>query len=199
MREFLTATVGFPTFFFTVALVIVVGFWLLVLFGAAEADGYDADVELGALGLGGVPVTIAVTALTLTGWFTSLAGAIALNRFVAPGPWHTVASVALLALALLTGRQVTRRLVRLWRARHPREPEPSLRDFIGLTCTIRTGRVDGGFGQAEVAARDGSTAVVQVRQQGGEVPLTRGATGLLYAYDDDGEFFWVAPPPLALA
>ena len=68
----------------------------------------------------------------------------------------------------------------------PDEPAPSLHDFVGLTCTIRTGRVDGDFGQAEVAARDGSTAVVQVRQNDG-ARLELGSTGLLYAYDDTGE------------
>jgi hypothetical protein len=74
---------------------------------------------------------------------------------------------------------------------------PSRQDFVGMTCTVRTGRVDARFGQAEVAARDGSTAVVQVRALGAkdEKPLAAGSTGLLYAYDETGEFFWVAPFP----
>ncbi|WP_175408591.1 hypothetical protein [Streptomyces sp. TRM64462] len=193
MREFYAAAIGFPTLFFTAALVIVVGFWLLALFGAAGTDSFDADVPLGAVGLGGVPATVAVSAVTLTGWFTSLAGSVAIGRLTGPGLVRTLLSVALLGAALLVAHQVTRRLVRAWRRLRPHEPAPSRLDFVGRTCTIRTGRVDDGFGQAEVAAQDGSTAVVQVRQLGGEQPLTRGATGLLYAYDDDGGFFWVAP------
>jgi hypothetical protein len=39
--------------------------------------------------------------------------------------------------------------------------------------------------------------VVQVRQTADEV-LTSGSTGLLYAYDEVGEFFWVAPYDTAL-
>ncbi|WP_149180990.1 OB-fold-containig protein [Streptomyces sp. TRM49041] len=199
MREFYTASIGFPTFFFTAALVIVIGFWLLVLFGAADADGFDGDVPLGALGLGGLPVTVAVSAVTVTGWFTGLAGTVVLNRLTGPGLVRALLSVVLLAVALLAAHQVTRLLARLWHSLRPHEPAPSRRDFIGQSCTIRTGRVDGGFGQAEVAVRDGSTAVVQVRQQDGEPPLTRGSTGLLYAYDDDGGFFWVTPQPLGAA
>ncbi|MCY0955349.1 hypothetical protein OTB16_39185, partial [Streptomyces sp. H27-S2] len=56
---------------------------------------------------------------------------------------------------------------------------------------------DAEFGQAEVAAGDGSTAVVQVRQLGSD-PLMLGSTALLYAYDEAGEFFWVAPFDAAL-
>ncbi|MGW0395072.1 hypothetical protein ACWDYJ_30200 [Streptomyces sp. NPDC003042] len=61
-------------------------------------------------------------------------------------------------------RRLTRLLVRLL-ARSaaklfPDEPGPSRLDFVGLTCVIRMGRVDAGFGQAEVTAVDGSSALV---------------------------------------
>jgi len=57
---------------------------------------------------------------------------------------------------------------------------------------IRTGTVTGEFGQAEVTAQDGSSAIVQVRQTG-EHALTHGNRALIFDYDTDGEFFWVAP------
>ena len=57
--------------------------------------------------------------------------------------------------------------------------------------------MDGGFGQAEVRPADGSSALVQVRQSGDDT-LGSGSTGLLYAYDEPGEFFWVAPYDSAL-
>ncbi|HWO65844.1 MAG TPA: hypothetical protein VNO31_38015, partial [Umezawaea sp.] len=53
------------------------------------------------------------------------------------------------------------------------------------------------FGQAEVTATDGSSAVVQVRQAGQDV-LVAGSTALIFDYDVDGEFFWVAPVDSAL-
>jgi hypothetical protein len=52
--------------------------------------------------------------------------------------------------------------------------------------------VDAKFGQAEVTAADGSSALVQVRQNG-EYELSAGSTALIYDYDADGEFFFVMP------
>jgi hypothetical protein len=79
----------------------------------------------------------------------------------------------------------------------------SLRDFVGLPCVIRTGRVGPDFGQAEVTAPDGSSAIVQVRQPAMDVPvagtaadgtgLTAGSTALIFDFDPDGRFFWVMP------
>ncbi|MCZ7461951.1 hypothetical protein [Streptomyces sp. WMMC940] len=197
MAEFLQAAAGFPTVLFTSALLVVIGFWLLVLAGAADPDSFDADVDTDAAGLGGVPVSVAASLLIALGWFGSLSGSVLLARAGLAGlPFHLL-RVAVLAASLVLAWWVTRALVRPLAKLFPDEPGPSRQDFIGMTCTIRTGRVDGDFGQAEVAAGDGSTAVVQVRQSGSDV-LAHGSTGLLYAYDDAGEFFWVAPYDNAL-
>lgn len=207
MREFIDAALGFPTFLFTAALVVVVGFWLLVLLGAAESDAFDPDVDLDTAGIGGVPVAVAFSLLTAFGWFSSLGASVLLHRFGAfdsSGLVRAALAFAVLCGATLLAWWVTRLLVRPLHRLFPDEPGPSRLDFVGQTCTIRTGRVDAWFGQAEVAARDGSTAVVQVRQHRADTakadapPLGNGSTGLLYAYDDAGEFFWVAPYDTAL-
>ncbi|TLQ47544.1 hypothetical protein [Streptomyces marianii] len=192
MAEFLQAAAGFPTVLFTSALLVVIGFWLLVLTGVADPDSFDADVDTDAAGLGGVPVSVAASLLIAFGWFGSLAGSVLLARAGLAGlPFHLL-RVAVLAASLFLSWWVTRALVRPLAKLFPDEPGPSRQDFIGMTCTIRTGRVDEDFGQAEVVAGDGSTAVVQVRKSGSDL-LALGSTGLLYAYDDTGEFFWVAP------
>lgn len=200
MHEFISVVAGFPTFLFSAALVVVVGFWFLVLCGVADADGFDADADFDAAGMGGVPITTAVSLLTVTAWFTSLTGSVLLNRTGTGGLTHSALAAVVLLGSLLIAWRVTRLLVRAIVKLFPDERVPSRQDFIGLTCVIRTGRVDEGFGQAEVAARDGSTAVVQVRQapRKGEDSLAAGSNALLYAYDDAGEFFWVAPFDTAL-
>jgi hypothetical protein len=192
MAEFVQAATTFPTVLSTAALVVVVGFWLLVLVGAAGTDAFDTDVNTGALGLGGVPVTVASSLLILLTWFFSLTGSVLLTRTGWPDLAVHLLDVVLLCAASVGAWRLTRALVRPLAKLFPDERGPSLHDFVGSTCTIRTGRVDGAFGQAEVAARDGSTAVVQVRQDDGSL-LALGSTGLLYAYDDTGGFFWVAP------
>ncbi|MCX4776939.1 hypothetical protein [Streptomyces sp. NBC_01264] len=197
MDEFIRAALGFPTVLFTAALVVVLGFWLLVLCGAADHDGVGADSGSSALGIGGVPVTVPASLLIGLAWFTSLSGSVLLARTGWPGALVHFLGAALLFASVFLSWRVTRHLVRPLAKLFPDEPGPSRLDFVGLTCVIRTGRVDAGFGQAEVAAGDGATSLVQVRQHGSD-PLTLGSTALLYAYDDAGEFFWVAPFDAAL-
>ncbi|MFI5808546.1 hypothetical protein [Streptomyces sp. NPDC051561] len=192
MTEFLHAAASFPTVLFTAALVVVVGFWLLVLVGGADHDSFEGDVNTDVLGLGGVPVSVSGSLMIALTWFLCLSGSVLAARTGLTGTGRAALGTALLVVAVVLSWAGTRLAVGPLAKLFPDEPGPSRHDFVGLTCTIRTGRVDAGFGQAEVAARDGSTAVVQVRQYGAEA-LALGSTGLLYAYDEDGEFFWVSP------
>lgn len=273
MGEFTGVCLGFPTVLFGGALVVVVGFWALVLVGGADAHGpghhgagggahhgghgghvgqgahhgghaahghghvsahvheahghagahapsrhsgaghRDADGTdgsdgsdgrhdagqrpaesglLAAAGLDGVPVTVVLSLLIALAWFLSLAGSAALDGAGAHGPVRVVLSFALLAAALVGSWLLTWVFVRPLRRLFPYEVAPSREDFVGRIGVVRTGAVTARFGQAEVAAPDGSTAVVQVRQTGEDI-FAAGGTALLYAYDPEGEFFWVAP------
>ncbi|ARF77201.1 hypothetical protein B7C62_16335 [Kitasatospora albolonga] len=207
MNEFLDAALGFPAVIFGAALVVVVCFWLLVLAGAADQHSFDSDVDSGAVGFGGVPVTVSVSLLVVVAWFGSLSGTVLLDRADAAGTTRAVLAVAVLVGSLLLAWGAVRLLAHLFRRYFPAEPPPSRKDFVGRVCTIRTGSVSAVFGQAEVAAADGSTAIVQVRQAPrapqlaglrAEEILVSGSTGLLYAYDEEGEFFWVSPYDAAL-
>ncbi|WP_331453014.1 hypothetical protein [Streptomyces sp. SS162] len=113
MGEWAGVAVSFPVFFFTVALVVVIAFWLLVLCGAAGTGTFDGDVPLDALGLGGLPVSVALSAMTVAGWVTALAGRAALDRLTGPGALRTVLSLAVLGAALAAGLQAARLLRRL--------------------------------------------------------------------------------------
>jgi hypothetical protein len=268
MGEFADVCLGFPTVLFGGALVVVVGFWGLVLVGGTDAHGPGhhgaggghsmghggahgaahpgghghlghADVGhahggashaahahaghpghadpghapsgdgntrsgggsaaehglLATAGLDGVPVTVVLSLLIALGWFLSLAGSAALNGAGLHGPGRAVADVALIAAALVGSWLLTWVLVRPLRHLFPYEAPPSREDFVGRICVIRTGTVTSRFGQAEVTAPDGSTAVVQVRrpEHDTEGPLAAGGTALLYDYEPQGEFFWAAP------
>lgn len=180
--DFVGAALGFPAVVFSFALLVVIGYWVLVLLGGVDADT-DADIDLlDGLGLGGVPVTVVLSVMVAVAWFVSLAGTVLLGG--------AVLSIVVLVAALGCAWAAARLLVPLLRRLLPAGPEPSRADFVGRTCVVRTGRVGPDFGQAEVTAADGSSAIVQVRQSGDE-PLTAGSTALIYEYDAGGEFFWV--------
>jgi len=201
---FLRAATGYPTVFFTFALAVVVAYWVVVLVGGVHLHG-GHQAQGGhhghggrhghgglqrVLGLGGVPITVAVSLLIAFAWFSALTGRVVLgggNEGILP------------AVALAGGWVGARVLVWPLRRLMPvPAPPPSRRDFVGRACVIRTGRVGPDFGQAEVHAADGSSALVQVRQSPDEaagpgIVLTSGASALIYDYDAEGEFFRVMP------
>ena len=192
MGGFVEAVLGFPTVLFTPLLVVVIGYWLVVVAGGAdpetEVDTDGGHGPLGFLGLGGVPVPVVVSLLVVLAWFGSLAGA---ELFGGISGWIVLAG-ALVPAWVLT-RLAVLGLARIW----PSGPGASRADFLGLTCVIRTGTVTRTFGQAEVHAPDGSSAIVQVRQAGAD-DLRAGSRALLFDVDPDGEFFWVVPADIAL-
>jgi hypothetical protein len=207
LTEFLHVMFGFPTALFSFLLIVVVGYWVAVLVGAASADILDADADvdtgdaaevggvagwLAGAGLGGAPVTVVVSLLVAVAWFASLAGAVLIGRMRLATPVSVAASVAVLLLALGLAWLATRLLMLPLRRLAPAAPAPSRADFVGRTCVVRTGRVGLDFGQAEVTAADGSTAVIQVRQTGAD-SFRAGTSALIYDYDTAGEFFWVVP------
>ncbi|MEI7033881.1 hypothetical protein [Streptomyces pratensis] len=208
MDAFWSAATGFPAVIFGAALVVVVCFWLLVLAGAADHGSFDTDLDTGTVGFGGVPVSVSVSLLIVFSWFGSLTGTVLLHRSHTGSVTRAVLAVLVLAGSLVIAWAAVRLLVNRFRRHFPAQPPPSRLDFLGSVCTIRTGSVTALFGQAEVASPDGSTAIVQVRQAvrphrlpgpgPEEAPLTKGGSGLLYAYDEEGEFFWVAPYDTAL-
>ncbi|WP_441349483.1 hypothetical protein [Streptomyces sp. RKAG337] len=208
---------AFPTVLFSFALLVVIGFWLLALMGGVSAHGHGGhgaghgghgdggghghsqnshgpggEGLLTAAGLDGVPVTVVLSLLTAVAWFVSLAGSALLDGAGAHSPVRVLLGIAVLAVALAGAWSATWLLVRPLRRLFPEVRPLSRRDFVGSLCVIRTGRVGTDFGQAEVTAPDGSSAVVQVRQTG-EDTFASGSTALLYEYEPAGEFFWVAP------
>ncbi|MER7753166.1 hypothetical protein [Kitasatospora sp. NPDC097643] len=248
---FVAAALAFPTALFSFALVVVVGYWLLMLLGglgfhalhgghgghgvgghgvghhlggghaghvgqvghvghgagghgvgghvahgtpgghrvdAGRSTGHGVHHHggvLGALGLGGVPATVAVSLLVALAWFVSLAGTVLTSGLPARGGVFVVALVAAWAGTLALVRPLSRLF--------PEDRPVTRGDFVGRVCVIRTGRVTADFGQAEVAAEDGSSATVQVRTLIDEPGLTAGRTALIFDYDADGEHFLVAP------
>ncbi len=191
MGGFVGTALSFPVVVLTFALVVVVLFWLLVLFGVSDVDAIG---PLDGIGFGGVPATIAVSLTIAFSWFASLVVTVMLDGL--DPTIVVVGGVIGLAIAVVVGLLITRLILIPLRKVLPDAPVASRHDFVGLVCVVRTQRVDATFGQAEVTSADGSSAIVQVRQAGDD-PLSAGRTAVIYDYDTDGEFFWIAPVDLS--
>jgi hypothetical protein len=209
----LDASFSFPAVIFSVAMIVVIVYWLIVLIGALDIDLLDPDIDtdtdidtgtdtggLGALlsgiGLGGVPVTVALSLLIAFAWFTGLVGTVLLRGSGFVTAVLALFWIAIVVAALLVGWCFARMLVLPLRRLFPDAKAPSRHDFVGKLCLIKTSRVDTKFGQAEVTAADGSTALIQVRRHAADEPqesLSTGSAALIFEYDIDGEFFWVTP------
>lgn len=200
MSGFLAATVSFPAALFSFVLAVVVLYWLLVLVGAdldLDADAGDGGM-IATLGLGGVPLMIALSMWITLSWLIAMIGTIVLAALAVDGVVGVLLRVALLVVALLGGLVGTRLVIVPIRRAIPAAVEPSRRDFVGRTCVIRTGSVSETFGQAEITSDDGSSAIIQVRRpvemnDGG--PLRSGSEALIFDYDPDKEIFWVDVAP----
>lgn len=123
MRTVLTAATGLPTLVLSAALVVAVCFWLLAAAGLAGVRSFDADVDLRRWGLDGVPVTVALSLLTVLAWSLSVGAAVPLAALTpAAGP---LLRLVLPVAALVVARSATRLLVRRLHRLFPDQPGPA--------------------------------------------------------------------------
>ncbi|MFH0516257.1 hypothetical protein ACHBTE_03660 [Streptomyces sp. M41] len=118
----LAVATGLPTILLTAALVVLLCFWVLVAARRADTHSFDADLDLRAWGMGGVPVTIALSSLTALAWSLSVGGSLLLVVFTSPGPATGLLRMAVPVLALLAAWRMTRLVVRPLHRLFPDEP-----------------------------------------------------------------------------
>ncbi|QTD45191.1 ubiquinone biosynthesis protein [Ottowia testudinis] len=195
----LTVITSWPTMVYTVLLGVVLIYWLLALLGMVdfESSGIDVDIDthadaspedLGtlasyvvAMGLNGVPFSIAISLLVLVGWlFTALASVLVLP-LVPTAPLHALAGGVVLALAAALSIIVTARLVRPLRGLFVTHTAQTNAALVGQVCRILTGTVDERQGRAEVAQR-GASINIRVWAPSPN-PFKRGDRALVTDYD----------------
>jgi hypothetical protein len=124
MHQFLEAAFGFPAAVFSFLLIVVIGYWLVVLLGLIDLDTPDGDTSdagTGFLGLGGVPVGITFSFLVTFSWLGCLVGSVLLHRESVRGTLLTGLSIALPIGALVLAWMVTKLLIRPLRYMLPDE------------------------------------------------------------------------------
>lgn len=142
-----------------------------------------------ALGLTSVPITISMSAIMLLGWIGSLLGMYYGDRALGgAGGWLPAIVCLLVVVLVLPAAGV---LVRPLRSVFELKVGKRNRDYVGHTCTITTGSVDAGFGQATV--EDGSDVLnIAVRCDRPDA-LARGARALIIEFDEDRQAYVVEP------
>ncbi|MCI3238856.1 MULTISPECIES: hypothetical protein [Streptomyces] len=110
MGQVVEAAAQFPTVILTSAVVVVLGYWLLVLLGRADARGFDADAPSWARALHGVPVAVSASGAIVIAWLVTLTGMVLMEPTRLTWFGDAAARVGLLALSGLVAWPVTHAL-----------------------------------------------------------------------------------------
>lgn len=141
-------------------------------------------------GLGDVPRTFSWSLMVLFSWLMSLGGS-----YFVPG-FQDLATKGLIVASFLAAGIFAAAMMLTAAAMKPVQRAMSAgtgtrsMELVGQTCTIRTQRVDGNFGQAEV---DDGAMVIQVRSADSDGPFKFGGKAIIYQYDREREVYWVSP------
>lgn len=219
MNELLHESFRLVNFPFTVLILIVMIYWLLVMLGALGGEhGSEVDHDLetdfdaehhveghhhghhegGSLwssalkfvNLGEVPVMIVLSVLVLTSWTFSM---------VANHYWTGGSSLLALAflgvnfvVTIIITRYVTMPLKPLFRAINKQYDKPV--ELIGAHCKILTTEANGEFGQGEITT-DGAPLLINVRVLNNET-LRRGDLAVVVREDKENRIFYITANPL---
>ena len=219
MNELLHESFRLVNFPFTVLILIVMIYWLLVMLGAlggehgSEVD-HDLETDFAAehhveghhhghheggslwssalkfVNLGEVPVMIVLSVLVLTSWTFSM---------VANHYWTGGSSLLALAflgvnfvVTIIITRYVTMPLKPLFRAINKQYDKPV--ELIGAHCKILTTEANGEFGQGEITT-DGAPLLINVRVLNNET-LRRGDLAVVVREDKENRIFYITANPL---
>ncbi|WP_295823258.1 hypothetical protein [uncultured Deinococcus sp.] len=166
MSAFLATVLTFPTVLWSVLLAACGAYWALTAAGLLH-PGDDGGVEdagvLARAGLGGVPASVVLTALTLSGWLASYFAHLLLLPGVSGGA-RALLGLAVLLGSLAVATAVTRALLRPLRAVAARVSPPAARPLAGRVGTVTSPHVDETSGRA--AVEDGGAGLIlEVRAQ----------------------------------
>jgi hypothetical protein len=193
VNELIQSSLQFPTVVFTIALGIVLVYWLFVLLGAlhinllgdADVDGDIDGADHDFLGLDSVPLTISISFITLIGWTASLLG----TQYLVGD--STAAKVLLLPGVLLVAPLLTSQLVRPLRPVFAVTEGKTHESYVGHLCTVTTNSVDDAFGFANI--EDGGSIVQIAVRCDKPGKLVRGDKALIIEFDPARRTFVVEP------
>jgi hypothetical protein len=124
MGQVVEAAAQFPTIVLTSALVVTLGFWLLVLLGRAEARDFDADAPSLARAFHGMPVAVTASVVIVNAWLITVTGMVLMKPAGLTGLGDGVARVGLLAVSAVVAWSVAHALAAPLAGLFPDRPGP---------------------------------------------------------------------------
>ncbi len=211
--ELFQASISHHQILLTLALGLVVLYWLMVIAGVChlETDAPDAFVDgHGAtdlthdtsggslwistgrsLGITKVPIVVWVSFIILFMWFLSLV----LNQTWNPSTSISRAIILLVpnfVISAIITKIVTIPIAKLYVSMAESDPEGEL--VIDRTGTVVSMEADDTYGQVEIVGK-GAPLLINVRTQPGAAPLVKGTSVTVTAAGPDHNFYYVVSAP----
>ncbi len=208
MDSWLQAVTSYPTAVLSTGMVVLMLYWALALMGWVdfESSGVDLELEMEtepgdlstlagyvvALGLNGVPFSIAVSLVIFTAWMISIFAAQWLLPLVPTEVLTWLVGTVVLLGSLALSLPIVARLIRPMRPLFVVHNATRNVGLVGKTCRIVSERADHTFGRAEVQM-PGATPLVKVRLPEGQT-LDKGATAIVIEYDEAAGTYLIQAP-----
>lgn len=202
MGNFMGAVTGYPTAIYTVLLGVVVIYWVLAMLGMVDIEhsGLDVDVHMHthadgdtsdvgqlasyvvAMGLNGVPFSVAVSLLVLVSWTVCCLGGEWLLPLVPTLLLQLLAGTVLLVASAVIAIPITAVAIRPLRGLFVTHTAMTNAALVGQLCRVVTGVVNEKDGRADVARR-GASLNIRVWATTPNT-LKRGSQALIVEYDE---------------
>lgn len=209
MDPFYQNALSFPTILFSILLIFCVLFWLVAILGFLDISFLDipepeVDFDGGSdgpstpdavagiilkLGLNGVPLTVIISLITLFGWFISYYIVSFLSDFVSVGVFYYAIGFVVLIFSLYVAVMTTAWVLKPLRPLFKKLEQDTEKLVMGQTATVRTSRVDNGFGEATLED-GGAGLILKIRSTGDDVHK-QGDKVVLIEYEKESNFFRV--------
>ncbi|GAA5215030.1 hypothetical protein ACFSJ3_01300 [Corallincola platygyrae] len=203
MELFFANLLQFPTVVYTVLLGVMLVYWLIAALGTVDIDVLDVDIDVDAdvgavegfaglvfrLGLGGVPLTVVLTLIALTGWSVSYFSMLWLVNPLTSGFINLLLGIGVAIGAFLVSIPVTAQLIKPLRPLFRSVNGPSTRDLVGSIAVVRTSRVDQSFGEATL--EDGGAGMILRVRADESLKLSRGDRVVVLSYIPESHAYQV--------
>ena len=155
--------------------------------GGSQGDGSPGLLAniFQAFDLHLMPLALVLTVISLVGFLVSALGTLVLTN--SGGSTAVLIGLVLVLVSLVAGMYVAGKVAILLAPVFVPEPHVKRSDLVGRICTVRTGRVNADFGQAEAVDSVSGSHLIQVRCP---TPnnLSAGSQALIVSVSTDGDY-----------
>lgn len=202
MSQFIEGCFSWPSFPATVLVLLVCGYWCLVILGALDMEvlDFDLDFDLDAdadtsilqagfiplkwLNIGSVPTMLWLSVFAVSGWMVSR-----LINSPAPHPeFDLLADGQAILRDMGIAIFITKCLTQPLRGRFDPKAVNLARDLIGGSCQVTTSEVTDTFGEAEYST-GGAPLKLRVRTE--EANLTRGDEAVIVGFQREQNVYLI--------